>query len=262
MRAPPRYPVVRVALASQRDPHRPDVLADLQVGDTDSRVRAMVRTTGFVTFPVRITSVIRTLACLAAPLTRTTRYRLPPLKTSRADVSLRAAAFAVGFCGRRRNCGHRVAGEAHDRGGRGRRGWWCCAGAGRRRSPEPGVGVGIGVPPSVGATHVGPSVGSVVPLPANRRQRTRWTPKPPLRVADVLGIHVDETRLRALDLDAGLTECVRRDDDLVLGRPTRRSDRSCCSRRSSSAAGMIRPRGSARERHRGARRRGCRGCRG
>ena len=47
----------------------------------------------------------------------------------------------------------------------------CCVGA-------PGVTtggvVGIGVPLSVGATQVGPSVGSVVPLPANRRQRTRW----------------------------------------------------------------------------------------
>ena len=57
----------------------------------------MVRTTGFVAFPVRITSVIRTLADAAEPLTRTTKYRLPPWKTSRADVSLRAAAFAAGF---------------------------------------------------------------------------------------------------------------------------------------------------------------------
>ena len=57
----------------------------------------MVRTTGFVALPVRITSVIRTFAVAAEPLTRTTRYRLPPWKTSRADVSLRAAALAAGF---------------------------------------------------------------------------------------------------------------------------------------------------------------------
>ena len=56
-------------------------------------------------------------------------------------------------------------------------------GRGARRAGV-GVGVtgGIGVPGSVGVTQFGPSVGSVAPLPANRMQRTRWTPKPPLRV--------------------------------------------------------------------------------
>ena len=73
------------------------MLADLQVGNAHGLVRADGAQTGFVALPVRITSVIRTFAVAAEPLTRTTRYRLPPWKTSRADVSLRAAALAAGF---------------------------------------------------------------------------------------------------------------------------------------------------------------------
>ena len=79
------------------------------------------------------------------------------------------------------------------------------------RAECPAVGVGIGVPPSVGATQVG----------AVRREGGAVTGEPEaanalnaeaaVAGADVLGIHVDETRLRALDLDACLAESVRPD---------------------------------------------------
>ena len=166
----------------------------------------IVRTTGFVAFPVRITSVIRTFAVLAAPFTRTTRYRLPPLKTSRADVSLRAAAFAAGFAAGAAAAGTglparltTVAVEPASDG----RGVRAAAAAG-----SPGLG-------GIGRARVGRGDARC----AVRRERHAVTGEPDaadaldaeaaVAGADVLGIHVDETRQRALELDARLTQSVR-----------------------------------------------------
>ena len=62
--------------------------------------------------------------------------------------------------------------------------------------------------------------------------------------ADVLGIQVDETGQRALDLDTSLAESVRADADLVGRRRHDGLADRCCTPPRAIAAGMIRPRGS------------------
>ena len=91
-----RWRVEMRYLASD-DPHRPDVLADLQVGHADRRVRADRAHDGLHDLPRPHHERDPDLRGLGRAVARTTRYRLPFLKTSRADASFRAAAFATGF---------------------------------------------------------------------------------------------------------------------------------------------------------------------